>query len=104
MVNRPGYSAPEGTGAPPPTPMTTSGVDKSCDHHFQYAGLRYCDGARLIPGGSARRRYYAHVYFCTSCLAKQGEPVKLDHNSYSPVIDGAQPGTASDCGVPMEDR
>lgn len=46
-----------------------------CDHKFNHMGLQYADGANNIPGGGAKRRYYAHVFFCERCLEKRAERV-----------------------------
>jgi hypothetical protein len=74
-----------------------------CEHNFKYAGLRFCNGNRSLPGSSATRRYYAHVYFCEKCLLTRAEPGMVIGNSYDKIREGATPGTAEQCGVPMED-
>jgi hypothetical protein len=77
----------------------------TCEHKFTYGGMRFCDGARSKPGGSARRRYYAHVYFCEKCLERRSEKVDLPHeDTFQPLHFGATPGSPDDCGVPREDR
>lgn len=78
-----------------------------CDHHFQYAGVRYDHGANNLPGSGAKRRYYAHVYFCTKCTKTKGEPIPDPHghwNSYMDIKFDATPGTAAVCCVPLEDQ
>jgi hypothetical protein len=78
----------------------------NCRHEFLYAGMRYCDGANAIPGGGARRRYYAHVFFCKNCTETKGEPL-TDHppwNTYAKILFNATPGTPDQCGIPLEDR
>lgn len=83
-----------------------------CDHQFSYAGVRYCDGTHSLPGGGAKRRYYAHVYFCTKCTQTKGDPIEdpgyregrgCYWNSYSKPHSNAVPGKPSECGVPLED-
>ena len=76
-----------------------------CEHKFVYAGVRYAEGSELRPGGGAVNRYYAHVYFCESCLKRVGEPIKgIDESSYSPVRFHATPGDPAIVGVPEHDR
>lgn len=77
-----------------------------CDHQFAYAGVRYRNGTTPLPGTGATRRYYAHVYFCTKCVETCGEPIDPDRqywNSYMKLEFSATPGTAKECGVPLED-
>jgi hypothetical protein len=76
----------------------------NCDHKFVYAGLRYRDGKRSLPGTGATRRYYAHVYFCEKCLTTKGKSVETTANSYLPPIAGAVIGTAEECCVDKRDR
>lgn len=84
-----------------------------CDHQFAYAGIRYCDGNRPMPGTGARQRYYAHVYFCTKCTETKGDPItdpglvqsgRPFWNSYGKAEFGATPGKYDECGVPKQDR
>ncbi len=69
-----------------------------CEHKRVYRGLSYTHGDQTIPGGSASRRYYAHVYFCERCGQKWYETVSSDETSYSPLVSTATP----DNGVPRE--
>lgn len=102
---------PRASSAAPTLPTTGSGVKAACEHEFSYAGVRYCDGSWPLPGGSARQRYYAHVYFCSKCTETKGEPID-DTGSYGrPRFDtfqklefGAVPGSPDQCGVPQRDR
>lgn len=76
-----------------------------CDHQFQYAGVRYAHGSENRPGSGSKTRYYAHVYFCPSCLETRGEPISgIDQSSYEKVAFNATPGTAAQCGVPLHDQ
>jgi hypothetical protein len=81
-----------------------------CDHQFSYAGVRYRNGNTSLPGSGATRRYYAHVYFCTKCTETRGEQIedqgaygRPNWNSYQKIEFGATPGSAKECGVPLED-
>lgn len=83
------------------------------DHVFEYAGVRFCDGARSMPGTGARRRYYANVYFCTKCIHTQGVAIEDPHqggdgrpsyNSYQKILFDAVPGGQDECCVPVGDR
>ncbi len=77
-------------------------------HNFEYMGIHFCDGVRSLPGGSARRRYFARVFFCKQCLETRSTPLpdKQYTSFYKPAEYGfdASPGTADECGVPLEDR
>jgi hypothetical protein len=82
-----------------------------CDHQFAYAGIRYCDGKRPLPGTGARQRYYAHVYFCAKCTETKGDPIpdpspdgRPYWNSYSKPHSNAVPGKPVECGVPKYDQ
>lgn len=82
-----------------------------CDHKFGYAGVRYCNGSRSMPGTGATQRYYAHVYFCEKCTEEIGKPIpdpcrdgRAVWNSYQKVDFGASPGSPEVCGVPNHDR
>lgn len=81
-----------------------------CEHQFSYAGIRYRDGSGNLPGGGATRRYYAHVYFCSKCMETRGEPIpdpggyRPAWNSYGKIMFDASPGTAAQCGIPLEDQ
>ena len=88
-----------------------SGGNKTmtCNHQYTYGGVRYYDGIRSMPGGSAFRRYYAHVYYCVKCTECKGHPIMSvgnnpTWNSYSKVQFNATPGTAVLCGVPLDDQ
>lgn len=99
-----------------PAVFTVKGDGKlyppECQHKYEYAGIRYCDGRRNLPGGGATQRYYAHVYFCTLCLRSVGQPIKSPlswdgrplWNSYQKPMFNATPGSQDECGVPLEDR
>lgn len=83
----------------------------ACDHKFEYAGVRYCDGTWPLAGGSARQRYYAHVYFCSKCTETKGEKIDDAGSCGRPRFDtfqklefGAVPGSPDQCGVPQRDR
>lgn len=79
-----------------------------CEHKFQYAGVRYALGSSNRPGSGSVNVYYAHVYFCETCLTKRSEPIPFKYDerpsNYSPVLYGATRGTPDECGVPLEDR
>lgn len=79
----------------------------ACEHQYSYSGIRFWDGARCLPGGGATRRYYAHVYYCIKCTECRGDPIRNGFggwNSYGPIMFNATPGSASLCGVPLEDQ
>lgn len=82
----------------------------ACNHNFQYAGVRYCNGKRPLPGSGATRRYYAHVYFCANCLEMRGQSIPdpgdyyVAWTSYDEIRFEAKPGTPGECGVPLEDQ
>ena len=57
-------------------------------HNFIYRGLSYKHGHGL-SGTGAKARFYAHVYFCTSCLEKQFETIKTSETSYQEARTGA---------------
>jgi hypothetical protein len=83
----------------------------ACDHRFEYAGVRYCDGTWALPGGSARQRYYAHVYFCSKCTETKSEPIsdagcfgRPRWDTFQKLEFGAVPGSPDQCGVPQRDR
>lgn len=69
------------------------------EHKFIYAGLRYRDGGRGLPGTSARPRYYAHVYYCEGCLEKRAETVETADTTYEKPRDSAVLGGEE---VPMK--
>jgi hypothetical protein len=79
---------------------------QSCDHIFIASGVRYADGAYCRPGGSARRTYYGHAYFCQRCLATRVEPIAGDWDSYQTRVPGSAPASQAeyDCLVPEHDR
>jgi hypothetical protein len=83
----------------------------TCAHQYSYGGVRYCDGVRLLPGGGASRRYYAHVYYCIHCTECKGDPIpdlgdyrRPRWTSYDQLQFNATPGTPAVCGVPLEDQ
>lgn len=78
-----------------------------CEHIYNYLGVMYYDGKWPLPGTGARRRYYSHVYFCTRCAETLGKPIEDRDRSYTTYEHprfNAVPGSAVDCGVPLEDR
>lgn len=83
---------------------------RMCDaggpHLFSYAGVRFYDGSRPRPGGSASTRYYAHVYFCTKCTRTRSEFIQGndEFHTMQPIRFNATPGAAEQCGVPDGDR
>lgn len=79
----------------------------TCEHSFAYAGVRYCNGTRTLPGTGAVQRYYAHAYFCARCLETVGVPITdkdRGWNSYQKIEFGATPGDPKCCGVPTHDQ
>lgn len=74
-------------------------------HAFVYQGVQYADGDNHLPGTGATQRYYAHVYFCTSCLEKRYEKIQGhdDECSYFKVLFNAVPGDR-EALVPEYDR
>lgn len=75
-----------------------------CEHHFEFLGLHYCAGKNNLPGGGAKRMYYAQVFFCNKCMKSVGKKLDVEKNSYEQPIAGSHPGSADDCCVPLEDR
>lgn len=76
-----------------------------CDHKFVYAGVRYAHGANNVPGSGAKRRYYAHVYFCERCCETKGRKAEgPEHCSYDPLLFEATPGSFDEVCVPSYDR
>lgn len=90
---------------PPARPAGLGGCYGHGEHKLVYAGVRYAEGAWNIPGGGARRRYYAHVYFCERCAEERGRPIAgIEDNSYFLPRFGATPGDPDVVGVPESDR
>lgn len=79
-------------------------MTNECEHNYGYAGMRYRDGSRSLPGSGATRRYYAHIYFCSKCACTLGRLAPVERNSYSKIEFNATPGTAEECHVPEHDR
>ena len=73
--------------------ITRAGIPRimsACDHSFRHMGLQYADGVNPLPGSGARRRYYAHVFFCERCLEKRAERIECgEPNSYGKPLEGA---------------
>ena len=68
-------------------------AEETCEHSFQYAGVRYRDGNQKKPGSGACYRYYAHVYFCSKCLKTRAEPKWYEGTTYDGVSHGATPAS-----------
>lgn len=83
--------------------VVTEFPEPGCVHHFEYAGVRFREGTRNLPGSGARSRYYAHVYFCDRCLETQSQQIGAEGNTYEPIRYGATPAIGSEVTVP-EDR
>jgi hypothetical protein len=76
----------------------------ACEHRYVYAGVRYADGNYNLPGSGARRRYYAHWYYCEKCLAPHVEKIQgVEDNSYLKVKFDATPGDPK-LLIPIHDR
>lgn len=62
-------------------------------HDFVYQGVQFADGNNDLPGSGAKRRYYAHAYFCKSCLEMRHTLIEhMEENSYQVVRFNAAPG------------
>lgn len=79
-------------------------MSDTCDHKYVYMGFQYADGANPLPGSGARRRYYAHAFYCERCLEQRAELIEYSgDNTYSKPHEGATKGRAS-LIVPVGDR
>lgn len=96
---------PKGTGDGPGTPPE-GGSGAMCGHKFIANGLRFATGAYSRPGGSARRVYYGHAYFCEKCLEVRIDPCDIEMDSYRPILEGATPASEKEAKllIPQHDQ
>lgn len=73
------------------------------EHDYQYMGLQYAHGNNSLPGSGAKRRYYAHVFYCRKCLHHSANTLNEYDNSYNKVRDGAVLGEKK-LIVPLDDQ
>lgn len=68
-----------------------------------YTGVRFRDGSYARPGGSARTRYYAHHYLCTSCGLTRIERIdSVEATTFDPILYNASPGTREEFPIEQE--
>jgi len=66
-------------------------VGKQHEHNFAYRGVSYKNSDRGLPGTGAKQRFYAHVYYCTGCLAVRMDTIPSAETTYENPQGGATP-------------
>ncbi|UTC28272.1 hypothetical protein GURKE_02410 [Brevundimonas phage vB_BpoS-Gurke] len=75
-------------------------MSQACEHDYVYTGVRFKEDPYTRAGGSARDRYYAHVFHCRRCLAVRSEQIGCLGTSFDPVQFDATPAADDEVMVP----
>lgn len=70
------------------------------EHDYRYTGVRFKDDPFNRPGGSARDRYYAHVFHCRKCLDIKSEQIGSDGTTYDGIKYNATPASGDEVWAP----
>ena len=63
----------------------------TCNHNYQYGGVRYHDTKKLRLGSGATVIEYYELYYCTQCLDRKLFELDHESNSYNPILFNASP-------------
>ena len=69
-------------------------------HDYAYTGVRFKDDPSSRPGGSARDRYFAHVFHCRKCLDLRSEQIGAVGTNWDPIPFDATPAAGDEVAVP----